>query len=301
MPLRSLIEFQNKLEEIKLITNSPEVRNVSKEHATLGEPLERLQDLLKSLNSLSSKIMRASTSTLELSGLYFERNTPVSIKHITEDIEVRKSSFFTQAFVDLKQICEDFECSSDDINWVTVHDNPEEKRKTVHAYIEKTFPDILYFCFEALDNPNWLKHVTHINNQHTHFDPEDWKLSIIELKLSELDLEEINRVKDIFQNIQKLSLNDIGLDDLGNIIIGLPALSELDLSNNNLLELPIWFHKLSELQVLNISNNYFEDFPPILTSLPKLRKLDISGNLFGDDEASFAKMKESLPNCEIIY
>ena len=102
--------------------------------------------------------------------------------------------------------------------------------------------------------------------------------NLLELNLSESELESIMDIGTSFNKLEKLNVSSCGLSDLDGIIC-FQNLKELNASNNKITDL-IYVEMCEELKILDLSNNLIEDENNLLflNSCPKLQKVILTGN-----------------------
>ena len=102
-----------------------------------------------------------------------------------------------------------------------------------------------------------------------------------------------------FHHLEKLNLGHNSIQNLLNLQLGgsRDRLLWLDLSYNQINDLgPLG--DLSNLETLDLSGNQIENLQP-LTRLKALRRLSLTGNPLNEKELE--KLRDALPDCEIIF
>ena len=102
--------------------------------------------------------------------------------------------------------------------------------------------------------------------------------NLIELNLSNSDLESIMDIGTTFKKLEKLNVSNCGLSDLNGIIC-FQNLKELIASKNKINDL-IYIEMCEELKIIDLSYNLIEDENNLLflNSCPKLQKVILTGN-----------------------
>ena len=100
-------------------------------------------------------------------------------------------------------------------------------------------------------------------------------------------------------NLTKLYLDSNQLTELSESIGNLTNLICLDLKKNQLTSLPESIGNLTNLKSLNLAENQLTSLPKSIGNLTILRFLYLKNNPISEEEKE--KIKNLLPNCEIIY
>ena len=102
--------------------------------------------------------------------------------------------------------------------------------------------------------------------------------NLIELNLSNSDLESIMDIGTTFKKLEKLNVSNCGLSDLNGIIC-FQNLKELIASKNKINDL-IYIEMCEDLKIIDLSYNLIEDENNLLflNSCPKLQKVILTGN-----------------------
>ena len=102
--------------------------------------------------------------------------------------------------------------------------------------------------------------------------------NLIELNLSNSDLESIMDIGTTFKKLEKLNVSNCGLSDLNGIIC-FQNLKELIASKNKINDL-IYIEMCEEIKIIDLSYNLIEDENNLLflNSCPKLQKVILTGN-----------------------
>ena len=102
--------------------------------------------------------------------------------------------------------------------------------------------------------------------------------NLLELNLSNSDLESIMDIGTTFKKLEKLNVSNCGLSDLNGIIC-FQNLKELIASKNKINDL-IYIEMCEEIKIIDLSYNLIEDENNLLflNSCPKLQKVILTGN-----------------------
>ena len=102
--------------------------------------------------------------------------------------------------------------------------------------------------------------------------------NLLELNLSNSDLESIMDIGTTFKKLEKLNVSNCGLSDLNGIIC-FQNLKELIASKNKINDL-IYIEMCEEIKIIDLSYNLIEDENNLLflNSCPKLQKIILTGN-----------------------
>ena len=102
--------------------------------------------------------------------------------------------------------------------------------------------------------------------------------NLLELNLSNSDLESIMDIGTTFKKLEKLNVSNCGLSDLNGIIC-FQNLKELIASKNKINDL-IYIEMCEEIKIIDLSYNLIEDGNNLLflNSCPKLQKVILTGN-----------------------
>ena len=102
--------------------------------------------------------------------------------------------------------------------------------------------------------------------------------NLLELNLSNSDLESIMDIGTTFKKLEKLNVSNCGLSDLNGIIC-FQNLKELIASKNKINDL-IYIEMCEDLKIIDLSYNLIEDENNLLflNSCPKLQKIILTGN-----------------------
>ena len=102
--------------------------------------------------------------------------------------------------------------------------------------------------------------------------------NLLELNLSNSDLESIMDIGITFKKLEKLNVSNCGLSDLNGIIC-FQNLKELIASKNKINDL-IYIEMCEEIKIIDLSYNLIEDENNLLflNSCPKLQKIILTGN-----------------------
>ena len=102
--------------------------------------------------------------------------------------------------------------------------------------------------------------------------------NLLELNLSNSDLESIMDIGTTFKKLEKLNVSNCGLSDLNGIIC-FQNLKELITSKNKINDL-IYIEMCEEIKIIDLSYNLIEDENNLLflNSCPKLQKVILTGN-----------------------
>lgn len=121
---------------------------------------------------------------------------------------------------------------------------------------------------------------------------------VVILALSSKNLKELSSKIDQFKNVEEINLSYNQLEKLPPEIGELNKLKILRISANKLTSLPKEIGKLSNLKSLYLENNQIAFLPDEIKNLKSLKILNLEGNSV--DNNYLKKLKEKIPNCEIL-
>ena len=122
------------------------------------------------------------------------------------------------------------------------------------------------------------------------------------LDFTELGINVLPEVFEELKQVKKICLKECDFVRFPKVLFKMPWLEVLNLEHNYFEQLPKEMKKLGNLRELNINYNMIRKFPEVLYEMPHLRKIMFK-SWYDEhvDAATIEKVKEKLPNCELIY
>lgn len=115
----------------------------------------------------------------------------------------------------------------------------------------------------------------------------------------------INVLPEVFEelkHVKKIFLKECDFVRFPKVLFKMPWLEVLSLEHNYFEQLPKEMKKLTSLKTLNLNYNMLREFPEVLYEMPHLKKIMFK-SWYDEhvDAATIEKVREKLPNCELIY
>ncbi|GLJ55240.1 hypothetical protein SUGI_1185210 [Cryptomeria japonica] len=194
-------------------------------------------------------------------------------------------------------------CSN--LKWLSVAGNCLQSLKGIEGLVKLTVLNASHNELTSMDEVSLLVDLRALilnDNEIDSICRLDRLINLNTLVLSHNPIRELGKSLAKISSISKLSLSYCRLQTIGTSLKCCVDLKELRLAHNQLMNLPKELEQNGKLQILDLGHNHLRLWSEIqvIGVLHELKNLNLHGNGVCEDEQYQSKVKELLPNLQIL-